>query len=104
MMRKQLLFAITLVAVTSTMPTSAAVHHSKRANAYFEQHEKCRQALKTAKNEARKHHGSERKEMLRAAHAAYERCEAYANLVWKYYPDKPLLPDPTATAAADSKQ
>lgn len=88
--------ALVIVTIALALPSAAAVHHSKRQNAYSEQHEKCRAALKAAQAEARKHQGEERKQIEKAAREAYDRCEEYAHLVWKYYPEKPPVPDPTA--------
>ena len=29
-----------------------------------------------------------------AVERAYDRCEEYAHLIWKYYPQKPPVPEP----------
>ena len=85
---------IVLAIILAALPAAGAINHSKRRTAYFEQHEKCVAALKAAKAEAKKHDADERKRMEKSARDAYDRCEEYAHLILKYYPQKPPVPEP----------
>jgi hypothetical protein len=77
-----------LVAFTSTA-AFAAIHRTKAQQAYFVEHEKCLRELREAKKAARAKPPEQRKAMLAAAKSEYDRCEAWAHLVWKYYPQRP---------------
>lgn len=67
----------------------AAIHHTKAQQAYFDEHEKCVRELREAKKAARAKPPEQRKAMLAAAKSRYDRCEAWAHLVWEYYPQRP---------------
>jgi hypothetical protein len=67
----------------------AAIHHTKAQQAYFDEHAKCVRQLRHAKKAARARPPDERKAALAAAKSGYDRCEAWAHLVWKYYPQQP---------------
>jgi hypothetical protein len=77
-----------LVAFTPCAAT-AAIHHTKAQQAYFDEHAKCVRQLRDAKKAARSKPPDERKAALAAAKSEYDRCEAWAYLVWKYYPQRP---------------
>jgi hypothetical protein len=68
---------------------SAAIHHTKAQQAYFDEHAKCVRQLRDAKKAARSKPPDERKAALAAAKSEYDRCESWAHLVWKYYPQRP---------------
>jgi hypothetical protein len=67
----------------------AAVRHTKAQQAYFDEHEKCVTQLREAKKAVRGKPTGQRKAALAAARREYDRCEAWAQLVWKYYPQRP---------------
>ena len=67
----------------------AAIHRTKAQQAYFDEHEKCVRHLHDSKKAARSKPPDERKAALAVAKREYDRCEAWAHLVWKYYPQRP---------------
>ncbi|GEM_PF-3800362 len=74
----------------------AAVHPTKAQTAYFDEHEKCSAALKAAKKNAKAAAPEARRKALEEARAAYRKCEAHAQLVWKFYPAPPPVSETAA--------
>ncbi len=92
MNRKRLWLAALLTFIS--ISASGAVHHSKAQGAYFAVHETCVRALKAARKDATAHGAEERRQIEKAAKEQYRKCEAWAHLVWKYYPKVPPTPAP----------
>jgi hypothetical protein len=83
-----------LVIIAISLPMLAAVHPTKAQLAYFNEHDKCVAALRTAKKAANDAPSDQKKKLLSEAKATYRKCEDHAHLVWKYYPLPP--PEPKA--------
>jgi hypothetical protein len=94
MNRKRLWLAPIGLLMSLSIDASGAVHHSKAQAAYFAVHDKCVRALKAARNGANGHAAEERRQIEKAAREQYRKCEAWAHLVWKYYPKTPPTPAP----------
>ena len=84
---KRILFAAVFSSIS--MSALAAVRHTKAQAAYFAVHDQCVLDLNAAAKDASGHSPEERRILEKAAKEQYRRCEAYAHLVWKYYPNKP---------------
>ena len=65
------------------------VIHTPRLDAFHAALRTCNDELSAAAAAAKNAPRGERKKLLRAAKAAYKRCEAHAEQVFKYWPNQP---------------
>lgn len=89
------------VAVTP-VAAQAAVHPTKAQQAYFDEHDKCVKELREDEKAAGSRPAAQQKAILAAAKSEYGQCEAWAHLIWKYYPRRPPGNAPKPSHASGS--
>ncbi len=95
--------SMTIAVAIVAAPAFASIHHTKAQEAYFAEHEKCAKALRESKKSAQAKPPEQRKAAVATAKDEYARCEAWARLVWKYYPNEPPKPAAAPKTAAAPK-
>ena len=80
----------------------AAVHPTKAQQAYFDEHDKCVKELREDEKAAGSRPAEQQKSILAAAKNEYGQCEAWAHLIWKYYPRRPPGTAPKSNHASGS--